>query len=130
MAGLKSPSDLVRDSKIETERVGLGFRHIFYDTGPSASQRRVRREENWIRQKFVGRGAYGNVYLERCDSGKVRAVKEIQKFVQPGEEIDYMRELEAVAKFSHRNVSARHRLLVGLLTPEVLPLFCSIVRLI
>lgn len=102
MAGLRSLSDLVLDSKIETERLDSGLRHIFYDTGPSASQRRVRREENWVREKFVGRGSFGNVYLEKCDSGKLRAVKEIQKFVKPGEKLDYMRELEAVAKFSHR----------------------------
>ncbi|ETS75320.1 hypothetical protein PFICI_12264 [Pestalotiopsis fici W106-1] len=108
MAGHSLVSDLVRDSKIETEWLGSCLRHVFYDTGPSAKQRRIRREETWVRQKFVGRGAYGCVYLEQCEIGssqKLRAVKEIKKSVVPGEELDYMRELEAVAKFSHQKYS-------------------------
>lgn len=109
MAGRSLLSDLVRDSKLETQLLGSSIQHIFYDTGSSAKQRRVRREERWARQKFVGQGAYGRVYLEQCETGgssRLRAVKEIKKSVTIGEEIDYMRELEAVAKFSHQKVNA------------------------
>ncbi|KAI0148960.1 kinase-like domain-containing protein [Pestalotiopsis sp. NC0098] len=105
MAGRSLLSDLVHDSKIETQLVGSCIQHTFYDTGSSAKQRRVRREERWVRQKFVGQGAYGRVYLEQCETGgssRLRAVKEIKKSVTIGEEIDYVRELEAVAKFSHQ----------------------------
>lgn len=108
MAGLNLDSDLVRDSKIETEFSDSCFRHVFYDTGESAKQRRVRREERWVRRNFVGRGAYGSVYLEQCVTGtskKIRAVKEVKKSVVAGQELDYVRELEAVAKFSHQKVS-------------------------
>lgn len=101
-------SDLVRDSKIETQVLESGLQHTFYETGRSARERHVPREERWVRQALVGRGAYGTVYLEKCESGditKLRAVKEIKKWVVPGEELDYMRELEAVAKFSHQNVT-------------------------
>lgn len=108
MAGRSLISDLVRDSKIETEFLDSCFQHVFYDTGASAKQRRMRREERWVRRNFVGRGAYGSVYLEQCVIGtsqKLRAVKEIKKSVVPGQELDYLRELEAVAKFSHQKVS-------------------------
>ncbi|KAF7525619.1 hypothetical protein G7054_g11019 [Neopestalotiopsis clavispora] len=108
MAGSRLVSDLVRDSKIETEWLDSCLRHIFYDTGPSAKQRRVRREEKWVRQDFVGEGAFGRVYLEQCRSDtseRLRAVKQVKKSSAPGEEFDYMRELEAVAKFSHQNYS-------------------------
>lgn len=107
MGGSSLASDLVRDSKIETEWLDSCLRHVFYESGPSARLRRICREERWVRQKFVGRGAFGNVYLEQCEVGssqKLRAVKEIKKSVIPGEELDYMRELEAVAKFSHQKV--------------------------
>ncbi|KAJ6440644.1 C2HC5 finger protein [Purpureocillium lavendulum] len=100
-------SDLVRDSKLETEVLASCFQHVFYDTGKSALERRVRREERWVRKTFIGRGAYGSVYLEECDRGggdkTLRAVKEIKKSVAPGDDLDYTRELEAVAKFSHQN---------------------------
>jgi hypothetical protein len=101
-------SDLVRDSKIETQVLDKCLLHTFYETGPSARERRIRREERWVCQSLVGRGAYGTVYLEKCDLGgkpKLRAVKEIKKYVVPGEELDYMRDLEAVAKFSNQKVT-------------------------
>ncbi|KAK3361781.1 kinase-like domain-containing protein [Lasiosphaeria ovina] len=97
-------SDLVRDSKIDTEVLGTCTKHVFYDSGPSAKERRVRREERWLRAAFLGQGAYGTVYLERFDHQQVkrlRAVKEVKKCVVPGEELDYIRELEAIVKFSN-----------------------------
>jgi hypothetical protein len=133
MAVARSVSDLVRDSKIETEWSGSCLRHIFYDTGPSAKQRRVRREERWVRQKFVGQGAYGRVYLEQCEHGssqKLRAVKEIKKAVTLGEDLDYMRELEAVAKFSNQKVKTLRPWLGCMLTSKVFALLCAIVRLV
>lgn len=100
-------SDLVRDSKIETRALESCIQHIFYETGHSARERHLRREERWVRQAVIGRGAYGSVYLEKCEAGhktKLRAVKEIKKHVVLGEELDYLRELEAIAKFSHPKV--------------------------
>jgi calcium/calmodulin-dependent protein kinase I len=100
-------SDLVCDSKLEATVSDAGTLHITYRSSPSARRRRVRTEERWVRDGCLGRGAYGTVYKERCEQGsqiKIRAVKEIKKSVVTGEEIDYARELEAVAKFSHARV--------------------------
>ncbi|KAI2618231.1 kinase-like domain-containing protein [Hypoxylon sp. NC1633] len=99
-------SDIVRDSKLETEIFNTHTQHVLYITGHSARERHVRREERWVRDRFLGQGAYGTVYLERCDQGnKLRAVKEIKKCVVAGKRLEYMRELEAVMKFSHPKYS-------------------------
>lgn len=97
--------DIVTDSRLETIITAEFTEHVSYTSGPSA--RLVRTRERWVRdgpKAFLGQGAYGTVYRERCGDN-VRAVKEIRKFVQSGEEIDFTRELEAVMKFSHRKVS-------------------------
>ncbi|KAK0654999.1 kinase-like domain-containing protein [Cercophora newfieldiana] len=98
------PSDLVRDSEIEATVFHDYTTQVIYRVGRSAHQRRVRIEERWVREGCLGRGAYGTVYKERCDTGphpRVRAVKEIKKSVGGGDDIDHNRELEAIAKFSH-----------------------------
>lgn len=101
-------SDLVQDSKIETRLVGDHFVHVFYDSGTSAQDRFLRREEEWVRQRVLGHGTFGTIYLEKCVSGRrksdLRAVKEIKKIVLENEQLDCARELEAVAKFSHPKV--------------------------
>ncbi|KAK8041598.1 hypothetical protein PG994_014605 [Apiospora phragmitis] len=78
-------SDLVKDSRLDTETLETCIQHVFYETGRTAHERHVCRTEQWVRQSFLGRGAYGTVHLEN------------------GEELDYARELEAIAKFSNRN---------------------------
>ena len=101
-------SDLVRDSKLEATVSHEGTLQAIYRSSRSARRRRVRIEERWIRDGFLGQGAFGTVHKERCEQGgqiKLRAIKEIKKKVAVGEEIDYTRELEAVAKFSHERVS-------------------------
>ncbi|KAL9024368.1 MAG: hypothetical protein Q9196_006568 [Gyalolechia fulgens] len=73
-------------------------KHIYYTSRPG--QRKVRLEEHWGRQRELGRGGYGAVYLEQCvegdKQGRIRAVKEIQKSTGG----NYNRELEAIALFS------------------------------
>lgn len=118
-------SDLVKDSKLETEILESYTQHVFYETGRTAHERRVRRSEKWVRQRLLGRGAYGIVHLEKCITEdtkheRLRAVKEIEKYVH-GEELDYTRELEAIAKFSNYNVSMvlhNHLLAKALLPSE------------
>jgi hypothetical protein len=59
-------------------------------------------------QNLIGRGAYSNVCLERCEqegNEKLRAIKETKKFVVIGEDLDYAQELEAIVKFSHYKVA-------------------------
>jgi calcium/calmodulin-dependent protein kinase I len=101
--------DLVHDSKLETKILAGYTQHVFYRSGRSVLERRVRQEERWVRERFLGQGAYGTVHLERCEGSvndsKLRAVKEIRKCVIPGQDLNYIRELEAIAKFSHAKVS-------------------------
>ena len=63
------------------------------------------RQEVWVREKLLGHGGYGMVWLERMAKGsqttpEFRAVKQIrvQKPITDGDL--YIRELEALAKFS------------------------------
>ncbi|CAH0050694.1 unnamed protein product [Clonostachys solani] len=102
-------SDLVRDSKLiafQTDDASI-VRHIVYTSNPHMRQRRMKTEEAWKRREKLGTGAFGQVYLEELlngsETGKLRAVKEIAKTPpqDPRKEIDYTRELEAIAKFSH-----------------------------
>ncbi|KAK0619201.1 kinase-like domain-containing protein [Immersiella caudata] len=59
-------------------------------------------EEIWKRQRFLGRGGFGGVWLEKCVSGLghktgyLRAIKEIPNLAG----VDFTRELEALATFS------------------------------
>ena len=106
-----SVPDIVADAKIETEISKDCVKHIFHRSGLTAGERYVRREECWTRQQFLGQGAYGTVHLETCETKggckKLRAVKEVRKSIQASEELDYMRELEAIYKFSHPKVGTR-----------------------
>src|SRR5690348_15308602 len=103
-------SDLVRDSKLETYFLPECIEHVYYVSDLATGQRRVRREEYWKQDRHLGSGTYGRVWLEKCVKDtevKLRAVKEIRKSLQPSRPIDYSRELEAIAKFSHQNVRSR-----------------------
>jgi len=101
-------SDLVRDSKLET-KFCLGYtQHVYHVSGDSPRQRKMRIEERWERGRNLGTGSFGTVWLEKLvtENGeeKYRAVKEIRKGAQLPKAIDYSRELEAIAKFSHQKV--------------------------
>jgi hypothetical protein len=102
-------SDLVKDSKLDTQFKGGLTVHVSYVSGASSRQRKIRKEETWRRLKHLGSGAYGTVWLENCTlentEQRVRAVKAIHKKVDGSTPVDYSRELEAIAKFSHVKVS-------------------------
>ncbi|KAI8689095.1 Protein kinase domain-containing protein [Fusarium keratoplasticum] len=97
--------DLVRDSKIETRPLDSHVvEHVLYETGRSARRRRVSKTERWTKGRQLGQGTFGTVHLQTCRDGggnKLRAVKEVKKFVIVGQELDYTRELEAIMKFSN-----------------------------
>ena len=99
--------DLVRLSKLDTQFYSDPeyVQHVRYISGSTLRERKIRKEERWKRERWLGRGSFGTVELERCihgeSEGKVRAVKKIQKL----ESGDYYRELEAIALFSHSNVN-------------------------
>lgn len=117
--------DLVRDSQLDTRFHSKYTSHVYYESGPTARERVLVREEYWKREKYIGGGSFGTVWLEKCVKGQreveVRAVKEIPKPQQPSRPVNYNRELEAMAKFSHWKVSSLVRtwyaLFSKLLTP-------------
>ncbi|KAH7000892.1 kinase-like domain-containing protein [Ilyonectria destructans] len=98
--------DLVRDSRLTTRFLTSGAtQHTVYHVSLQSCHRRPSRiDETWYRQQVLGNGSFGCVWLERCASGpaegKLRAVKEIRK--DPSLPVSYSRELEAMAKFSHK----------------------------
>ncbi|KAF2476874.1 kinase-like protein [Lindgomyces ingoldianus] len=102
-----SPSllpDLVKDSQLLVAFRGDTTVHRF--TSTDLSGRRVKYEEEWKIDKHLGHGSYGRVWKESCvsnhsDVPKARAVKMILKPQCPSKRLDYNRELEAIAKFSH-----------------------------
>lgn len=100
-------SDLVHDLKLETIFVDGTTIHTHNTSDSGAGRRRINVEEKWERQEKLGNGTYGTVWVETCvlgpKKGELRAVKEILKEATTSESIDYGRELEAIAKFSHAN---------------------------
>ncbi len=74
-------SDLVQDAELQTRFQPECTVHIYTETGPTVRERAILREEYWKRQKFVGGGSYGSVWLEQCVKGQrevqLRAVKEV-----------------------------------------------------
>ena len=105
--------DLIRDSKLETQFHAGYTVHTFQESYPDSEGRVVTRREWWHREQDIEAGGFGSVYLEKCirgglQGGAVRAVKQIP--INPRAKIDYHRELEAIAKFSHPRVSFSNKL--------------------
>ncbi|KAF3936768.1 Obscurin [Dactylella cylindrospora] len=98
-------SDLVRDLELETEVIDGVTYHTYTMSRPEEGQRQVQVHERWKKEKSLGSGSFGTVSLELCllgpKEGKFRAVKKIEKVEGFDGPIDYSRELEAIAKFSH-----------------------------
>jgi len=102
-------SDLVADSRIEASfPPGTNqTRHIRDSLGTSARRRVVQTEETWERQRKIGSGTFGVVWLEKCITGPpkntLRAVKQI-RMEESSTMADYHRELTTIAKFSKAKV--------------------------
>ncbi|KAI0177506.1 kinase-like domain-containing protein [Pestalotiopsis sp. NC0098] len=100
---LRWKSDLILDSKLETKFIGGQTQHVSFQSVASAQQRKVEVKELWARKRKIGKGAYGQVWLESCSKGptvgSLRAVKIIPKILG-NVETNYKRELEAITKFS------------------------------
>ncbi|KAJ6127856.1 hypothetical protein N7471_009073 [Penicillium samsonianum] len=96
--------DWVLDSKLETHFLPGNKHetvHTYYEQ-ESLSQRPIKKSEHWEREKKIGDGGFGEVWLERCTKGKNRGhVVRATKQMEVRRQIDYGRELEAIAKFSH-----------------------------
>ena len=107
MAATTPIPDLVHVSKLDTQFHSDPeyTQHVKYVSSSTTKQRRTRKEEKWKRERGLGQGGFGIVWLEQCiqgdSKGKVRAVKKIPKLKSD----NYTRELEAIALFSHTKVS-------------------------
>lgn len=107
-----APGDLVLDAKLETEFFDGCVRHTKYTMGFSARERRIRMREVWDIGSNLGRGSFGSVRVETCRPSppayhrepRRRAVKVISKSIPNQGRWDYLKELEAVVKFSHERV--------------------------
>jgi hypothetical protein len=63
------------------------------------NQQKVTVVQKWSKQKLIGQGGFGAVWLEAESGGQLRAVK-VSKFTTQRLENDYMKELIALAKLS------------------------------
>ena len=107
MAATTSMPDLVQVSKLDTQfNLNPQYtQHVKYVSSSTTKQRRARKEEKWKRERKLGQGGFGTIWLEQCiqgdSKGEVRAVKKLLKL----ESSNCNRELEAIALFSHTKVS-------------------------
>lgn len=104
----------VRDAKLQVHFFDQYTQHtsppVSHGQNGSKTSQRV---ERWKKEKLIGTGASGTVWLERCVSPiaevgreQLRAVKQIAKqLTQDGNSPpEYWREIEAIMKFSEPQV--------------------------
>ncbi|CAH0053811.1 unnamed protein product, partial [Clonostachys solani] len=110
--GSRLDTDLVRDSKLDTSFTAEDVVcHTSYTFHPRNRHNRIIVEEKWKVERYLGRGGFGQVDLQKCvqgqKEGELRAVKKIIKnpYDDETKRINYDRELEAIAKFSHEKAS-------------------------
>lgn len=80
--------------------------HIDLKTNRSQGRHQVKVETRWTRDEIIGSGAFGDVWLESRQKGDgltKRAIKVISKRRMQDCNIDYKKELLALAKFSKRS---------------------------
>ncbi|KAJ3456463.1 hypothetical protein MRS44_016486 [Fusarium solani] len=99
--------DLVRDWELDTKFVSNKQTiHTTYVSDPARGRWRRAEEEVWDQTSMLGRGSFGVVSLQKCvsgpNSGKVRAVKEIQVTLDRSLDKFLSREISAIVKFSHK----------------------------
>ncbi|CAI7613637.1 unnamed protein product [Penicillium bialowiezense] len=96
--------DIVRDFELEAQFVpdpSVQTIHTYRESDLESGRRLVTRKEHWQRQRKIGSGSFGSVWLEKCTQGarsvEFRAVKQLPIHGS----VDYRRELEAITRFSH-----------------------------
>ena len=92
--------DLVDFFRLEADFRPGSTRHTTFKSDRAHGKRKVKVVTIWSRKQHLGHGSYGRVWLETAEDGSERAVKEIAKEMCLREQIDYKRELAAMAKLS------------------------------
>ena len=99
--------DLVRDSMLDTFFDGDYHLHR-YDSDDEIQGQSTRRWEYWEDRGKLAEGGFGKIHLQECVEGRgkggMRAVKVLSKSKSAANKIDYVNELEAIAKFSQKRV--------------------------
>lgn len=93
-------SDLINYFRLETRFFPWYTEHSRYTSDQARGLRRVKEVKQWSRERELGQGGFGDVWLEKEHGGQLRAVKEIRKRDEDSNNIDYSRELLAMAYFS------------------------------
>ncbi|KAF7626482.1 hypothetical protein AFLA_013873 [Aspergillus flavus NRRL3357] len=100
--------ELVNDMKLNAEIHPDGTTHYTFepDYSQDKADRWLPKKEIWKKEKLLGEGTYGKVWLERCSSregpARLRAVKMIIKPTNSAHRAYCDQELEAIAKFSQQ----------------------------
>lgn len=99
---MSTARDLIEHFKLNVEFSPEFTKHTFYKSDRARGQRKQKVEEIWRRQKQLGLGASGVVWLEtEVQSKSERAVKEIRKTGSSSSRVEYYeKELLAMAKLS------------------------------
>ena len=102
--------DLVQGTKLDTSFADGHTVHEYDDSEDEECLNRPRqRAEYWATERLLTEGGFGEVYLQRCIKGarrvEWRAVKVLSKRKSRAKRINYVTELEAIAKFSQKRVS-------------------------
>jgi hypothetical protein len=96
--------DLIEHFKLDAQIYDDHTLHTEYVSDPARGMRKARVEKRWYKERHIGHGAFGDVWLEvQKEHDRVtakRAVKSIQKRRMESVKIDYKRELLALAKLS------------------------------
>ncbi|KAI0419351.1 kinase-like domain-containing protein [Xylaria grammica] len=106
MAADTNVPESVRDSRWEADFEPNP--HVPYQTTNTLrSGRRLLRQEIWIRQRRLGHGGFGVVWLEKAQSAdqsstRLRAVKELRVSQKDSRRRECIRELQALVKFSQQ----------------------------
>ncbi|KAK1236934.1 hypothetical protein MKX08_007882 [Trichoderma sp. CBMAI-0020] len=98
--------DLVHDTRLNTSFKNNITIHHYDESDDENNARSTLRSEHWEQTNHLGRGSYGDVWLQQCVSGKRgyerRAVKIISRLRLKDKKNSYMAELEAISKFSQK----------------------------
>ena len=94
---MTSPNLVLGYHKLDTKFFAGHVQHTTFHSDAAKGRRRVKEVKSWYRDREIGRGSFGTVFLERSERGEYRAVKEIAKDKGSRVKIDHRRELMAMA---------------------------------